>query len=65
VKGQEDSVIINLTVAIGEPVNIRFDELKDLLLEAGIEERNITDIYRQANYVKIMEDYMTPLEKVI
>lgn len=65
VKGQEDSVIINLTVAIGEPVNIRFDELKDLLLEAGIEEENITDIYRQANYVKIMEDYMTPLEKVI
>ncbi len=65
VKGQEDSVIINLTVAIGEPVNIRFDEIKDLLLGIGIKEENITDIYRKANYVRILEDYMTPLEKVV
>ncbi|HNX28263.1 MAG TPA: TIGR03936 family radical SAM-associated protein [Syntrophomonadaceae bacterium] len=65
VKGQEDSVIINLTVAIGEPVNIRFDELKDLLLSAGIREENLTDVYRKANYIKIEENYFTPLEKVV
>lgn len=64
-KGQEDSVIINLTVATGEPVNIRFDELQDLLLSIGIKEENIIDIYREANYVKIQEEYFTPLEKVI
>ena len=65
VKGQEDSVIINLMVAIGEPVNIRFDELKDLLLSAGIREENLTDVYRKANYIKIEENYFTPLEKVV
>ena len=64
-KGQGDSVIINLTVATGEPVNIRFDELQDLLLSIGIKKENIIDMYREANYVKIQEKYFTPLEKVI
>lgn len=64
-KEQGYSVIINLTVAIGEPLNIRFDELKDLLLSKVIKEENIIDIYREANYLKTREDYFTPLEKVV
>lgn len=65
VKGLGDSVIINLTVSTGEPVNIRFDELRDLLLSTDIKAENIIDIYREANYVKIQEEYLTPLEKVV
>ncbi|NLB51715.1 MAG: DUF2344 domain-containing protein [Syntrophomonadaceae bacterium] len=65
VKEQNDSVIIDLTVAVGEPVNIRFDELKDVLLQAGIKESNLADIYRKSNLIKKSANYYTPLEKVV
>ena len=65
VKGLDDSVIIDLTVAIGEPVNVRFDELKDLLLWAGIKEDDMVDVYRKANYIIKAADYYSPLEKVV
>lgn len=65
VKEQNDSVMIDLTVAVGEPVNIRFDELKDALLQAGFKETNLADIYRKANLIKKSENYYSPLEKVV
>lgn len=64
-KQQNDSVMIDLTVAMGEPINIRFDELKDLLLQAGIQEKNLADIYRKANWIKTAAQYYSPLEKVV
>lgn len=56
---------ITIWVSVGEPVNVRYDELYDLLTDTGILSDDIIDIYRSGNYIKEGEFFYTPLEKVI
>lgn len=57
--------IIKLWVAVVEPVNVRYDELIDLLTRYGIEPADIIDIKRLGNFIKINGGFYTPIEKVI
>ncbi|MBO8158715.1 TIGR03936 family radical SAM-associated protein [Thermosyntropha sp.] len=65
VKYEKGQSYITFFVSVGEPVNVRYDELNDLLLRYGISEEKITDICRNGNYIKEGEFFYTPLEKVI
>lgn len=62
---ENDLAYITLWVAVGEPVNVRYDELYDLLVATGIPSDDILDVYRWGNYIKEGEVFYTPLEKVI
>ncbi len=64
VKAGLDFDIIEIWAAAGEPVNIRYDELVDLLTSHGVDYKDIIDMYRLGNYVKINDNFYTPLEKV-
>jgi len=61
---QGDFAIIDIWVTVGEPLNVRYDELRDLLVQTGINEQDILDIYRSGNYIMVNDRYYTPLEKV-
>lgn len=64
VTSQGESVIIKVWVKVGEPVNIRYDELRDMLITQGVEPEAILDIYRSGNYIRVGADFYSPLEKV-
>lgn len=59
-----DFVIMVLWVSTGEPVNVRYDELADLLSQYGIASHNLRDVYRSGNYIRDNAVFYTPLEKV-
>jgi len=61
---QQDSVMINTWVNVGEPVNVRYDELLDLLIQWGVKQKSVSDIYRSANYIRSGSMFYSPLEKV-
>lgn len=60
----DDSVIINIWVNVGEPVNVRYDELLDLMSRQGIEPRDVVDVFRSGNYIRVGDNFYSPLEKV-
>ncbi|MGE5390506.1 MAG: TIGR03936 family radical SAM-associated protein [Deltaproteobacteria bacterium] len=60
----QDFVIMELWVSTGEPVNVRYDELIDLLGKHGIGSGSIKDVYRSGNYIYHDAAFNTPLEKV-
>ncbi len=53
---------IEIWVAVGEPVNVRYDELNELLLKTGFSARSIIDVFRSGNYIRKGSDYHPPLE---
>ncbi|MDD3852844.1 MAG: TIGR03936 family radical SAM-associated protein [Syntrophomonadaceae bacterium] len=55
---------IIIWVSSGEPVNIRYDELLDMMQQTGLDSRLIIDVYRQGNYIKVGEQFYSPLKKV-
>ena len=55
---------IILWVSSGEPINIRYDELLDMMQQTGLDRSLIIDVYRQGNYIKVGEHFYSPLEKV-
>ncbi|MDD3268354.1 MAG: TIGR03936 family radical SAM-associated protein [Syntrophomonadaceae bacterium] len=55
---------VEFWVSVGEPLNVRYDELEELLLDTGIEKKTILDVYRSGNYVMQGQDFLTPSEKV-
>ncbi len=59
----DKSDIMEIWVAVGQPINIRYDELMDLLKGFVIDYR-IIDVYRTGNYIWINDSFYTPLEKV-
>jgi len=63
--GQENAVAVNIWVSVGTPVNIRYDELYDLLIGQGIKEESVKDVYRSGNYIYDGTEFFSPLEKVI
>lgn len=62
---ENDRAYVTVWVAAGEPINVRYDELYDLLIATGIAGHDIIDVYRSGNYIKEGEFFYTPLEKVI
>lgn len=64
VKAEHNFDIIKILVAVGEPVNVRYDELVDLLTLHGLDDNGLIDVFRVGNYVKLSKQIYTPLEKV-
>jgi radical SAM-linked protein len=56
--------IIEIWVSTGEPVNVRFDELADILGACGIPAGHVIDVWRSGNYCQVNEQFYTPLEQV-
>lgn len=50
-------------VGIGEPLNIRYDEVIDLLQQQGVPAEAILDVFREGNYIKENERLFSPLER--
>lgn len=50
-------------VSVGEPLNVRYDELEELLLNTGIKKEAILDVYRSSNYVMQGRQFFSPVEK--
>jgi len=61
---QKPGWMATLWVATGEPLNIRYDELIDLLEARGLARNRIKDIYRQGNYIYLAPAFVSPIEKV-
>jgi len=60
----QEFVIMELWVSTGEPVNVRYDELIELLEQHGINPSSLKDVYRSGNYILSNAAFSTPLEKV-
>ena len=50
-------------VGTGEPLNIRYDELTDLLQQQGVPTQAIVDVFREGNYIRINGGLYSPLER--
>lgn len=62
---QEDGMVyMRITVSVNEPLNVRFDELLELLDIFCIKRQEIRDFYRECNYIKEGSRFYSPLEKV-
>lgn len=59
------SSTVTLVVSVNEPMNIRYDELLDMLHMFGLTQELVSDYFRQANYIKEADFLYSPLEKVI
>ena len=55
---------LQFTVSVNEPLNVRYDELLDLLSQQGLSQERIIDYYREGNLIRSGARYYTPLEKV-
>ena len=64
VKPARDFAIMEIWAAAGDPVNIRYDELAEMLAQNGIEKRDIIDMYRSGSYIRQDELFYSPLDKV-
>ncbi len=60
----QNFAIIDIWGSIGEPLNVRYDELTELLVLTGINKEDILDVYRSGNYIRVKDKIFTPLEKV-
>lgn len=60
----EGIVDLMIWVATGEPVNVRYDELMDLLNIKGVGSGVVLDVFREGNYIRDNERFYTPMEKV-
>ncbi|MEA1961091.1 MAG: TIGR03936 family radical SAM-associated protein [Bacillota bacterium] len=62
---QENALVeITMLVSVNEPLNVRFDELLELLDRFGIDRAEVLDFYRETNYIKKDNKFYSPLEKV-
>jgi radical SAM-linked protein len=59
----EAGVCLMFWVGTGEPLNIRYDELTDLLQQQGIPTQAIVDVFREGNYIRINGGLYSPLER--
>ncbi|HWP97201.1 MAG TPA: TIGR03936 family radical SAM-associated protein [Syntrophomonadaceae bacterium] len=63
-KEQYQGSILTIWVAIGEPLNVRYDELLAALAVSGLEQNSLLDIYRSGNFIYQDTVFTSPLEKV-
>jgi len=52
---------VEIWVAVGEPVNVRYDELGELLLQTGFTQKSIAEVFRSGNYIREGSSYLSPL----
>jgi radical SAM-linked protein len=64
VESHDEFEFITVRVSINEPLNIRFDELLEVFMQAGIDRKYMLDFWRKGNYIKKGNAYYSPLEKV-
>lgn len=55
---------VTVWVATGEPLNVRYDEVLDLLEARGLKKSGLRDVYRSGNYVHRSSRFYSPMEKV-
>lgn len=60
--GQDKRVLV-LMVSVNEPLNVRFDEIMDMLAVYGLPADSFVDFWRRGNYIKRGDQFFTPLEK--
>ncbi len=60
----EQSVMIGIWVNVGEPINVRYDELLDLLKDQGVKHEEVLDIFRSENFMRAGNVFYSPFEKV-
>ncbi|MDO4540590.1 MAG: TIGR03936 family radical SAM-associated protein [Syntrophomonadaceae bacterium] len=53
-----------LWVSVNEPLNVRYDELLEMLQLQGVMPAQIKNYYREGNYVRVGERFFTPMEKL-
>ena len=53
--------IINIMVSVNEPLNVRFDELLDVLTGNGVDKELMLDFWRRGNYIKRADKFSAPL----
>lgn len=65
IKIEDDDKInkVEFWVSVGEPLNVRYDELEELLHNTGIKKESILDVYRSSNYVMQGQQFLSPVEK--
>ncbi|NLN86343.1 MAG: DUF2344 domain-containing protein [Syntrophomonadaceae bacterium] len=61
VEDQGDGAVIRALVSVNEPLNIRFDEMLDLLTGFGISRDTILDFWREGHFIKRGERLLSPL----
>jgi radical SAM-linked protein len=62
VQSQAGADVINCKVSVNEPVNVRFDEILEVLNRWGVGLELILDFWRRGNYIKQGDRFYTPLE---
>jgi len=58
----DECFCLMIWVGTGEPLNIRYDELLDLLQQQGVPSEAILDVFREGNYIRVNERLYSPLE---
>ncbi|MCX5780873.1 MAG: TIGR03936 family radical SAM-associated protein [Firmicutes bacterium] len=61
-QSEAETEIINCKVSVNEPVNVRFDELLEVLVSCGVAVELILDFWRRGNYIKQGDKFYSPLE---
>lgn len=59
-----EALQLEFLVSAGEPLNIRYDELLDLI-SSSLSPQLIVDYFRKGNYIKKKDRIYSPLEKVM
>jgi radical SAM-linked protein len=61
-QSQGAAEIICFKVSVNEPVNVRFDEILEVLIRCGVVSELILDFWRRGNYIKQGDRFYSPLE---
>lgn len=61
---QDQFDMIEVWASTGEPVNVRFDEMADLIGHFGLSPQQLVDVWRSGNYCRVGEQFYTPMEQV-
>lgn len=54
--------VLDIWAAVNEPLNVRYDELLDLLVQAGASPDKLVDIYKTGNYHQSNGTLLSPVE---
>lgn len=63
IQPDEAGFCLMIWVGTGEPLNIRYDEIMDLLQQQGVPPQAILEVFREGNYIRINEGMYSPLER--
>ncbi len=56
---------LKIWVSVGEPLNIRFDELVEIFSGYGVMPEKLLEIYRIGNYIRDGEHFISPMDRGI